>query len=92
LTKEKVLWKKENSAQQIFFVNLVGLGCMGFSHAYGTAVEKSEAIKTIRAAYDIGYDFFDTAECYLGTFADGTISNNEEIIDAFYFQIFPAKK
>ena len=75
-----------------FLVNPVGLGCMGFSHAYGTAVEKSEAIKTIRAAYDIGYDFFDTAECYLGTFADGTISNNEEIIDAFYFQIFPAKK
>ena len=65
-----------------FFVNPVGIGCMGFSHAYGTAVEKSEAIKTIRAAYDIGYDFFDTAECYLGTFADGTISNNEEIVGA----------
>ena len=65
-----------------FLVNPVGLGCMGFSHAYGTAVEKSEAIKTIRAAYDIGYNFFDTAECYLGTFADGTISNNEEIVGA----------
>ena len=63
-----------------FFVNPVGLGCMGFSHAYGKAVEKSEAIKTIRAAYDIGYNFFDTAECYIGENVDGTISYNEELV------------
>lgn len=35
------------------FVNPVGLGCMGFSHAYGAAIEKSEAFKTIRAVYKI---------------------------------------
>ena len=64
-----------------FFVNPVGLGCMGFSHAYGKAVEKSEAVKTIRAAYDeVGYNFFDTAECYTGENVDGTISYNEEIV------------
>lgn len=62
------------------FVNPVGLGCMGFSHAYGTAVEKSEAVKTIRSAYDVGYNFFDTAECYLGVNSDGSISNNEDYL------------
>lgn len=63
-----------------FFVNPVGLGCMGFSHAYGAAIEKSEAIKTIRAAYELGYDFFDTAECYTGENVDGSTSNNEELV------------
>ncbi len=62
------------------FVNPVELGCMGFSHAYGIAVEKSEAVKTIRSAYDVGYNFFDTAECYLRVNSDGSISNNEEIV------------
>ena len=62
------------------FVNPVGLGCMGFSHAYGAAIEKSEAIKTIRAAYELGYNFFDTAECYTGENIDGSTSNNEELV------------
>ena len=63
-----------------FLVNPVGLGCMGFSHAYGAATEKSEAIKTIRAAFELGYNFFDTAECYTGLNIDGSISYNEEIV------------
>lgn len=63
-----------------FLVNPVGLGCMGFSHAYGMPTEKSEAIKTIRAAYELGYNFFDTAECYTGFNIDGSISYNEEIV------------
>ena len=62
------------------FVNPVGLGCMGFSHAYGAAIEKSEAIKTLRAAYELGYNFFDTAQCYTGKNVDGSTSNNEEIV------------
>ncbi|MDE7279546.1 MAG: aldo/keto reductase, partial [Oscillospiraceae bacterium] len=45
-------------------VSAIGLGCMGFSHAYGAATEKSEAIKSILQAVDIGYNFFDTAEVY----------------------------
>lgn len=63
-----------------FLVNPVGLGCMGFSHAYGAAVEKSEAVKTIREAYELGYNFFDTAECYTGENPDGSISYNEELV------------
>lgn len=45
-------------------VSAVGLGCMGFSHAYGAPTERSEAIKSILQAVDIGYNFFDTAEIY----------------------------
>lgn len=45
-------------------VSAVGLGCMGFSHAYGAPTEKSEAVKSILQAVDIGYNFFDTAEIY----------------------------
>lgn len=45
-------------------VSAVGLGCMGFSHAYGAATEKGEAIRAIREALAMGYTLFDTAEVY----------------------------
>lgn len=45
-------------------VSAVGLGCMGLSHAYGAPTEKTEAIRLIRQAAELGYTFFDTAECY----------------------------
>ena len=45
-------------------VSAVGLGCMGFSHAYGAPMEKSEAIRVLRQAVEMGYTFFDTAEIY----------------------------
>ena len=31
-------------------VSAVGLGCMGFSHAYGAPTERGEAVRAIRAA------------------------------------------
>ena len=62
------------------YVRPVGLGCMGFSHAYGLAQDKETAIQTIRQAYEMGYNFFDTAECYTGENADGSISYNEELV------------
>jgi aryl-alcohol dehydrogenase-like predicted oxidoreductase len=37
---------------------------MGLSFGYGPATEKNEAIKLIRAAYERGVTFFDTAEAY----------------------------
>ncbi len=61
-------------------VSAVGLGCMGLSHAYGAPMKKAEALRFIRDAYEMGYTFFDTAERYVGTFADGTMSNNEELV------------
>lgn len=61
-------------------VSAVGYGCMGLSHAYGTALEKSDAVDRIRTAYDLGCTFFDTAELYVGKFADGTPAPNEEVV------------
>ena len=61
-------------------VNPIGLGCMGFSHASGDPTEKSVAVKTLREAFEIGYDFFDTAEAYTGVSPDGTVSYNEELV------------
>ncbi len=60
-------------------VGAVGLGCMGFSHAYGAAMDESEAAGLIRGAYDMGYRFFDTAEVY-GTAEDPHV--NERIVGA----------
>jgi aryl-alcohol dehydrogenase-like predicted oxidoreductase len=45
-------------------VSALGLGCMGLSYGYGPATEKEQAIKLIRAAYEGGITFFDTAEAY----------------------------
>ena len=61
-------------------ISPVGLGCMGLSHAFGTPLEKAEAAEKIQAAYDMGYTFFDTAECYTGTNPDGTTAYNEEAV------------
>lgn len=49
---------------QALEVSAVGLGCMGFSHAYGAATDEDEAVRLIREAADMGYTFFDTAETY----------------------------
>ncbi len=61
-------------------VSDIGFGCMGLTHAYGAAIERKEAVRLIREAVETGYIFFDTAECYLGFYADGTPANNEEIV------------
>ncbi len=45
-------------------VSALGFGCMGLSFGFGPATEKEQAIKVIRAAYDGGVTFFDTAEAY----------------------------
>jgi aryl-alcohol dehydrogenase-like predicted oxidoreductase len=47
-------------------VSAIGLGCMGLSYGYGPATEKQPAIQLIRAAFDRGVTFFDTAEAYAG--------------------------
>lgn len=54
-------------------VSGLGLGCMGLSHGYGPAMDRREAIKLIRAAFERGVTFFDTAEAY-GPFV------NEEVM------------
>jgi aryl-alcohol dehydrogenase-like predicted oxidoreductase len=54
-------------------VSAIGLGCMGLSYGYGPATDKQEGIKLIRAAFERGVTFFDTAEAY-GPWA------NEELV------------
>ncbi|KQO16593.1 aldo/keto reductase [Paenibacillus sp. Leaf72] len=49
--------------QQGLRVSSLGFGCMGISVAYGPSNE-NEGIETIRQAYDLGINFFDTAELY----------------------------
>src|SRR6476659_746620 len=57
-------------------VSALGLGCMGLSHGYGPALEKSEGIALSRAAVDQGVTFFDTAEVY------GAYTNEELVGEA----------
>jgi len=45
-------------------VSAIGLGCMGLSYGYGPATDTKDAIKLIRAAFERGVTFFDTAEAY----------------------------
>jgi len=45
-------------------VSALGYGCMGLSHGYGPVTERQQAISMIRAAFDRGVTFFDTAEAY----------------------------
>ena len=72
--------EKRKLGNSELYVNPVGLGCMGFSHASGDPMPEEEAVKTLRQAYEIGYDFFDTAEAYTGVYPDGSISYNEELV------------
>lgn len=44
-------------------LSVVGLGCMGMSHAYGTKNDE-ESIATLNLALDLGINFWDTADVY----------------------------
>jgi aryl-alcohol dehydrogenase-like predicted oxidoreductase len=54
-------------------VSTLGLGCMGLSQSYGTALDRDAGIALIRGAVERGVTFFDTAEVY-GPFV------NEELV------------
>ena len=54
--------KKVRLGKTDMYVNAVGLGCMGLSHASGTPIPKDKAVEILKAAHEIGYDFYDTAE------------------------------
>jgi pyridoxine 4-dehydrogenase len=54
-------------------VSAIGLGCMGLSYGYGPATDAADGIRLIRAAFERGVTFFDSAEAY-GPFV------NEELL------------
>jgi len=45
-------------------VSALGFGCMGLSSGYGRAANRDDGIAVIRAAFEGGVTFFDTAEAY----------------------------
>ena len=57
-------------------VSAIGLGCMGLSSGFGPPVEKQHGISLIRAAFERGVTFFDTAEAY------GPLTNEELVGEA----------
>src|SRR5437764_10108955 len=70
-------------------VSAIGLGCMGMSFGYGPAKDKQEMISLIRAAFEQGVTFFDTAEMY-GPFTNEGLAG--EAIDAFREKVVIATK
>ena len=59
-------------------VSEIGMGTMAFSHGYGKIPERQYSLEAIRAAFDYGCTFFDTAEAYgAQLYYEG---HNEEIV------------
>lgn len=56
----RVLGSGDNSIK----VSALGLGCMGMSYHRSFVPDKKVSIALIRKAYDMGVNFFDTAEAY----------------------------
>jgi aryl-alcohol dehydrogenase-like predicted oxidoreductase len=54
-------------------VSALGFGCMGISFGYGPAATREDGLAIVRAAFEGGVTFFDTAEAY-GPFT------NEEVV------------
>jgi len=70
-------------------VSALGLGCMGLSFGYGPATDKNDGIALIRATFERGVTFFDTAEAY------GPFTNEEllgEALEPFRDQVVIATK
>ena len=70
-------------------VSAIGFGCMGLSFGYGPATSRDDGLAIIRAAFDGGVTFFDTAEAY------GPFTNEElvgEALGPFRDQVVIATK
>ena len=80
-------------------VSALGLGCMNHAWAYGPPSSKEHAIKVIRAAYERGVTFFDTAEVYGPFLGEEMVGEalapfRKQVVIAtkFGFEIDPATK
>jgi aryl-alcohol dehydrogenase-like predicted oxidoreductase len=80
-------------------VSALGFGCMGISFGYGRASTREDGIAIIRAAFDRGVTFFDTAEAY-GPFTNeelvgealGPVRDQVEIATKFGFKFENGKQ
>ena len=68
--------QKRKLGKSYLEVSALGLGCMGLSFGYGQPVDKQQGISLIRAAFERGVTFFDTAEVY------GPLINEELVGEA----------
>jgi len=57
-------------------VSAIGFGCMGLDFGYANKVSRQDGVALIRAAYERGVTFFDTAEVY------GPFTNEEMVGEA----------
>jgi aryl-alcohol dehydrogenase-like predicted oxidoreductase len=73
--KEGEVMQKRKLGNGGLEVSAIGLGCMGMSQSYGRPMATQDAIALIRAAFERGVTFFDTAEVY-GPYT------NEELVGA----------
>jgi aryl-alcohol dehydrogenase-like predicted oxidoreductase len=64
--------KKRGLGNSGLEVSEIGFGVMGLSHGYGPATERRQAVALVRAAFERGVTFFDTAQIYG--------AENEEIV------------
>jgi aryl-alcohol dehydrogenase-like predicted oxidoreductase len=55
--------KQNKLGSQGLIASQLGLGCMGMSEFYGTTND-AESIKTLHRAFDLGINFWDTADAY----------------------------
>jgi aryl-alcohol dehydrogenase-like predicted oxidoreductase len=65
--------KKRTLGKSGLEVSELGLGCMGISFGLGPGLDRKDGVELIRAAFELGVTFFDTAEVY-GPWA------NEEVV------------
>jgi aryl-alcohol dehydrogenase-like predicted oxidoreductase len=68
--------QKRNLGRSGLQVSAIGFGCMGLNFAYGEAMDRQSAISLVRAAFESGVTFFDTAEAY------GPLTNEELVGEA----------
>jgi aryl-alcohol dehydrogenase-like predicted oxidoreductase len=55
--------KKKKLGHSDLQISAIGFGCMGISHGYGTR-DDAESMAALRAAFEGGVNFFDTADMY----------------------------
>jgi aryl-alcohol dehydrogenase-like predicted oxidoreductase len=72
LSKQRTLGSGKNSLQ----VSALGLGCMGMSYHRSFIPDRKVSISLIQKAYEMGVNFFDTAEAY------GPLTNEELVGEA----------
>jgi aryl-alcohol dehydrogenase-like predicted oxidoreductase len=81
--------KKRTLGNSGLEVSAIGLGCMGISFGLGPGLDRKDGVGLIRAAFERGVTFFDTAEVY-GPWANEEVVG--EAVEPFRDQVVIATK